>query len=262
VDGVARRAVELPGLFRVVLFWPDDLSLAKSGPEHRRRLLNQMLVQIEPGYAGTLARYTRVVEQRNHLLKQIAAREQALDALEVWDLELLSTGAAIVRARAAVVEDLRRRAAQTHARIAPGEMLEVGYVAPPGDLAGALAAARPEDLRRGVTTIGPHRDDLLIALEGRETRAYASQGQQRTAVVSIKLAEARVIESRSGEAPVLLLDDVLSELDAGRRAALLEQLMASGQVIITSVEAEPFPPEVMHRARVSHIEEGRILADD
>jgi DNA replication and repair protein RecF len=261
VDGVARRAIDLPGTFRVVLFWPDDLNLAKAGPEHRRRLLNQMLVQIKPGYAAALSRYARIVEQRNHLLKQIAAGEQGVGALEVWDLELVKVGTELVAARAGAVLELAAGAAEAHAAIAHGELLELAYAGPPEDLAAAVSAARGDDLRRGSTTIGPHRDDVVISLQGRETRAYASQGQQRTAVVSIKLAEARLVASRTGEAPVLLLDDVLSELDAVRRAALLAHLADAGQVIITSVEADPFPAEVIGRSRVCRIEGGHVLAD-
>ena len=117
-----------------------------------------------------------------------------------------------------------------------------------------------EDLRRGTTSIGPHRDDLLVLLDGQDARSFASQGQQRTAVVSLKLAEAALIEARTGERPVLLLDDVLSELDGERRAALLNEVAGGGQVIITSVEAGPFPPELIARAMVWTVEEGRIQA--
>jgi DNA replication and repair protein RecF len=117
-----------------------------------------------------------------------------------------------------------------------------------------------EDLRRGSTSIGPHRDDLRLVLDGREARAYGSQGQQRTAVVSLKLAEAALIAGRTGERPVLLLDDVLSELDGERRAALLTQVAGGGQVIITSAEAGPFPPELLSSARVWNVSGGKIQA--
>jgi len=117
-----------------------------------------------------------------------------------------------------------------------------------------------EDLRRGSTSVGPHRDDLVVILDGREARSYGSQGQQRTAVVSLKLAEAALIQARTGERPVLLLDDVLSELDGDRRAALLAEVAAGGQVIITSVEAGPFPPDLIARAMVWTVNGGRIEA--
>lgn len=259
VDGQPRRAVDLPGTFGVVLFWPDDLNLAKAGPEHRRRLLNQMLVQIESGYAQALTRYTRVVEQRNHLLRAIQAGEATAAELDVWDAELVRFGGVLVEARARAGAELAVAAAAAHGSIAPGETLEIAYQGPPADLGDAVRDARPADLRRGVTTVGPHRDDVSITLAGRDTRAYASQGQQRTAVVSIKLAEAEVVGRRIGEPPVLLLDDVLSELDAPRRAALLAHLGGAGQVVVTSVEADPFPEEVIDRSRVLHIERGSIV---
>ncbi len=258
VEGVARRAVDLPGILRAVLFWPDDLSLVKSGPEHRRRLLNQLLVQVEPGHAALLARYARVLEQRNSLLKQIAVGEAGSETLDVWDLELATLGDRIVRARAGAVAELEVRA-RTHHQAIGGEELELAYEGPPGDLKSALSAGRTLDIRRGTTGYGPHRDDVAVTLSGRDARGYASQGQQRTAVVSIKLAEADVIEQRTGEPPVLLLDDVLSELDPRRRKALMERVSTGGQVVVTSAEPGPFPETVMSAAEVRCIEAGVLV---
>jgi DNA replication and repair protein RecF len=258
VDGQPRRAVDLPGLFRVTLFWPDDLNLVKSGPEHRRRLLNEMLVQVQPGYARALSRYARVVEQRNSLLKQVGMGEQPPAALDVWDFELATLGGELVEGRRRAVRDLGICAAAGHAAISGGETLELEYAGPPDDLAAALLRSRSDDVRRGTTGVGPHRDDVVVRLNGRDARGYASQGQQRTAVVSVKLAEAAVVAEMTGERPVLLLDDVLSELDAGRRGSLLEQLGEPGQVVITSVEADPFPAGVIDRSVVRCIERGMV----
>ncbi|HUE67398.1 MAG TPA: DNA replication/repair protein RecF [Candidatus Acidoferrum sp.] len=260
VDGARRRAFDLPGHFRVALFWPDDLGLVKAGPELRRRFLNQMLVQVEPGYARSLAGLRRVLEQRNSLLKRIGAGEGGEDMLDAWDAELVQVSREIVDGRAKAVRQLEPEAARCHARIAAGERLEVTYLGPPENFAEAVHNSRPEDLRRGSTTLGPHRDDLRVLLEGHDARSFASQGQQRTVVVSLKLAEAHLIESRTGERPVLLLDDVLSELDGDRRAALLGEVAAGGQVIITSVEAGPFPPELIADAMVWTVAQGRIAA--
>lgn len=260
VDGVRRRGVDLPGHFRVTLFWPDDLGLVKSGPELRRRFLNQMLVQVEPGYARALAGLRRVLEQRNSLLKRIAGGEESTAVLDAWDQELITYGTEIARARARAVAELRPGAARSHAEIADGEALDIAYAGPPEDFAVAVQKSLTDDLRRGVTTVGPHHDDLVISLAGRDARSYASQGQQRTAVVSLKLAEADLVARRTGERPVLLLDDVLSELDAERRAALLCKVAAEGQVIVTSAEAGPFPPELMSEARVWTVTAGRIEA--
>lgn len=258
VDGARRRAFDLPGNFRVTLFWPDDLGLVKAGPELRRRFLNQMLVQVQPGYARALAGLRRVLEQRNSLLKRIAAGEGGEETLEAWNQELVRVSTEIVDARAKATAQLQPVGARCHRQIAAGERLEVRYQGPPENLAEAVHNSLAEDLRRGTTSVGPHRDDLLVLLDGKEARSYASQGQQRTAVVSLKLAEAALIENRTGERPVLLLDDVLSELDGERRAALLNEVAGGGQVVITSVEAGPFPRELMARAMVWTVEAGRI----
>jgi DNA replication and repair protein RecF len=258
VDGIRRRAFDLPGRFRVTLFWPDDLGLVKAGPELRRRFLNQMLVQVEPGYARALAGLKRVLEQRNSLLKRIAAGDEAGDVLEVWNAELVQLGGEVAAARSAAVLELQPEAARRHAEIASGERLEIRYQGPPDNLAEAVHNSLAEDLRRGSTTVGPHHDDLSVVLDGQEARAYSSQGQQRTAVVSLKLAEAALVARRTGERPVLLLDDVLSELDRERRAALLRHVATEGQVIITAVEAGPFPPELIANSMVWTVTEGTI----
>ena len=258
VDGRPTRTLDLPGHFRVTLFWPEDLNLIKAGPEHRRRLLNQVLVQVRPGYARSLSGYQRVLEQRNALLKRVAVGEQALSSLEVWDLELARLGAGLVEARRQAVAALGVIAPRGHSALSGGEVLELEYSGPPDDLLEALHAVTRDDLRRGSTGVGPHRDDILIRLNGRDARAFASQGQQRTAVVSIKLAEAALVAEMTGERPVLLLDDVLSELDARRRTSLLEQLGKGGQVMVTSVEADPFPPGMMAASQVMCVECGLV----
>ncbi len=260
VDGVRRRGIDLPGHFRVTLFWPDDLGLVKAGPELRRRFLNQMLVQVEPGYARALAGLRRVLEQRNSLLKRIAGGDEASGELEVWDQELVTYGTEIARARARAVDELRPEAARSHAEIANGERLEIAYLGPPDEFAVAVQKSLGDDLRRGVTTVGPHHDDLAISLGGKEARSYASQGQQRTAVVSLKLAEAELVARRTGERPLLLLDDVLSELDPERRSSLLSRVAGEGQVIITSAEAGPFPPDLLTGARVWNVNHGTVEA--
>ncbi len=258
VDGARRRAFDLPGHFRVSLFWPDDLGLIKAGPDQRRRFLNQLLVQVEPGYARSLSGLRRILEQRNSLLKRVAAGDETADALEVWNSELVRVGSEVVSARASAVRELAPAAARCHAEIGGGERLDIDYLGPPGDLAEAVHNSLAEDLRRGVTSVGPHRDDLRVLLDGQDARGYASQGQQRTAVVSLKLAEAELVARRTGEPPVLLLDDVLSELDLERRAALLRHVGGGGQVVITSVDVGPFPPELLAGATIWSVEAGDV----
>jgi DNA replication and repair protein RecF len=258
VDGARRRAFDLPGHFRVTLFWPDDLGLIKAGPDQRRRFLNQLLVQVEPGYARSLSGLRRILEQRNSLLKRIAAGDETADALEVWNSELVRVGSEVVSARASAVRELAPAAARCHSEIGSGERLDIDYLGPPEDLAEAVHNSLAEDLRRGVTSVGPHRDDLRVLLDGQDARGYASQGQQRTAVVSLKLAEAELVARRTGEPPVLLLDDVLSELDLERRAALLRHVGGGGQVVITSVDVGPFPPELIAGATIWSVEAGDV----
>ena len=260
VDGIRRRGFDLPGHFRVTLFWPDDLGLVKAGPDLRRRYLNQMLVQVEPGYARALAGLRRVLEQRNSLLKRIAAGDDDPELLEPWNVELAEYGTQISRARAAAVDELRPEASRSHAEIADGEALDIAYEGPPENLLVAVQKSLSEDLRKGSTSVGPHHDDLHINLDGKDARSFGSQGQQRTAVVSLKLAEAALVARRTGERPVLLLDDVLSELDAERRGALLRRVADAGQVIITSVEAGPFPPDLISSSRVWTVSAGAIEA--
>jgi len=180
--------------------------------------------------------------------------------LEAWNAELVAYGSEIAGARARAVEQLRPYAAESHAEIAAGEQLEIAYVGPPENFEDAVEKSLSDDLRRGSTTIGPHHDDLLIQLDARDARSYASQGQQRTAVVSLKLAEAALVTRRAGERPVLLLDDVLSELDGDRRSALLRRVAGEGQVIITSAEMGPFPADLITGARVWSVNSGRIEA--
>jgi len=258
IDGVKRKAIELPGVLKVALFWPDDLGLVKGGPELRRRFLNQLLVQVEPGYAGALSSYGRVMEQRNHLLKRVWIGEEPADSLDVWDEELVRHGSLLADARSRAVEELAPLAAEYHGLIAGGEALEMRYLGPADDLRKAVQNSRPDDLRRGATSVGPHRDDLELRIDGRDARAFGSQGQQRTAVVSLKQAEAALIRRRSGEAPILLLDDVLSELDATRRAALFAAMDGAGQVVITSVDAESFPASMIAGASVLCIKSGFV----
>jgi len=260
VDGARRRAIDLPGHFRITLFWPDDLGLVKSGPDQRRRFLNQLLVQVQPGYARALSGLRRILEQRNSLLKRIATGEAGAGELEVWNAELVRVGSEVVDARGRAVSELAPEAARCHSEIGAGEHLEIEYLGPPEDMAAAVHNSLAEDLRKGSTSIGPHHDDLRVLLGGQDARGYGSQGQQRTAVVSLKLAEAELVARRTGERPVLLLDDVLSELDLERRGALLRHVGGGGQVVITSVDVGPFPPDLIANATIWNVEAGRIKA--
>jgi DNA replication and repair protein RecF len=257
-----RRSRELLGTVRTTVFSPDDLALVKGGPGERRRFLDDLLVACAPRHAATRADLERVLRQRGALLRSAGGRAtpDVVTTLDVWDAKLTEMGEALGQARARLVERLVPLVASAHGAVAGEAAGEVGLLYAPAwretGLAAALAAARTEDLRRAVTTVGPHRDDLDVSLDGRPARTHASQGEQRSLALALRLAGHHLVAEVTGAWPVLLLDDVFSELDATRAAALLEAL-PSGQALLTTAVALPggAMPELVVRVR-----EGRLLA--
>ncbi|HEX6538908.1 MAG TPA: DNA replication/repair protein RecF [Candidatus Dormibacteraeota bacterium] len=250
VDGKARAARAVLGLCPVVMFWPDDLQLVKAGPDARRRLLDVLLAQLQPRTAAHMSRYRRVLEQRNALLHRFRLEGRSGPELDGFTQELAHHGARIAVARATLLQELAPLAAGALRDLSGGsEDLTLHYLAAHGqmssdaegteaDLLAALRARSAEELARGVTVAGPHRDDVSILLDGRPARTAASQGQQRSVVLALKLAEMRHVRRCTGASPVVMLDDVLSELDRNRRAQLLAMLTSSGgaQVLVTTTE--------------------------
>jgi len=250
VDGKPCPARRLLGVCPVVLFWPEDLQLVKAGPEGRRRLLDALLTQLDPRAAAHLLRYRRILQQRNALLHRLRADGHGADALPGFSRELAHHGARVAVARARLVTQLAPLAAAALGELSSGgEHLSLMYAPSHGgscsdddtteqELSAALRDRRPEELARGVTVVGPHRDDVEIGLDGRAARTAASQGQQRSIVLACKLAEMRFVGRSTGTAPVVMLDDVLSELDHERRGRLVALLAAgaAGQVLITTTE--------------------------
>jgi len=262
-----KSASALAGRFLAVVFSPDQLSMVKQGPDQRRRFLDMSLCQIIPKYQKALDSYERILRQRARLLRDSAHHAQLLDMLEDWDHHLVRYGAYISEVRARYVRRLYHTAKSVYDGIASGkEALSLAYQSSAAEqepeergawekiLAEALKRNRAEDLRMGFTTVGPHRDDLLISVDGVSARSFASQGQQRSCVLALKLAECELMRQSAGEQPVVLLDDVMSELDEGRRAYLLNHLQ-DRQVFITCCEAGAF--EAMEEGKVFHIKEGR-----
>ena len=216
-----------------VLFSPEDLRLVKNGPSDRRRFVDIALSQMRPAYYYALQRYARALRQRNELL-----RTGRLETLESWDEQLARAGSEIMAARARYIERLNEAAARVHADIASArETLSVAYApsVADGDIPGALNRSRAADERHMSTSFGPHRDDMRLLVDGRELRQFGSQGQQRTAALCVRLAELCVIRDETGEAPALLLDDVMSELDPERRRRLLANLEGI-QAIVTCTD--------------------------
>jgi DNA replication and repair protein RecF len=252
------RARDLLGHVRVTVFAPEDLELVKGGPSERRRYLDDLLVSLHPRYDLVRTDVDRVLRQRNALLKQVRGRldESAELTLDVFDAKLGAAGEELARLRVALVERLGPAVRASYAAVAVGAdtRAEVGLAhdsawhGREGGLAHALAAARADDLRRGSSTVGPHRDDLALTIGGLPARSHASQGEQRSLAVALRLASHHVVTETVGMSPVLLLDDIFSELDPGRCDALLEALPA-GQALLTSASGMPpgaRPEQVLH----------------
>ncbi len=249
INGVQKNsAAALIERFCAVVFSPEHLSLIKRGPGERRKFIDSAICREKLKNAVVLSKYNRILNQRNSLLKDIYRRPSLADTLPVWDEPLLKSGAVLVKNRIDYVKMLSDRAVEYHNGISKGkEELKIrymsGYEASEDDTVGEiyeklkckLEKHKSDDIRTGFTNYGPHRDDIEIIINGKNARAFASQGQQRSAVLSLKLAEASVLRERMGEEPVILLDDVLSELDAKRQDFLLNKLHGC-QVFITCCE--------------------------
>ncbi|HHY66740.1 MAG TPA: DNA replication/repair protein RecF [Alicyclobacillus sp.] len=251
VAGVERpRISDYVGMLNVVLFTPEDLQLIKGSPQVRRRFLDMEIGQISPVYLRDLQQYVRALSQRNQLLKSANTNptERFTDTLDIWDDQLARHGSRVILRRAKFVRTLERHAREIHSRVSGDrEVLSLSYakVSPeqtPEQVfqmyLHELRARRSLDLARGMTSVGPHRDDLVILLNDREAAAFASQGQQRTAALSLKLAEIELIREEVGEYPVLLLDDVLSELDPVRQVHLVSAMGAQVQTFLTTTHLE------------------------
>lgn len=250
-----QRSRDLLGTVRVTVFAPDDLAIVKGGPGERRRFLDDTLVALAVKYDAMRLDLDRTLKQRNMLLRRLGGRldDEARLTLDVWDSRLVTTGEQFGRARAAVIDQAGDGVVAAYEQLAGGPAgVELRYDPPwrRTGLEAALAAARDDDVRRGVSTVGPHRDELELSIGGLPARTHASQGEQRTLALALRLATHRLIAERTGSTPVLVLDDVLSELDGGRGAALLGALPA-GQVVITTagdVPATATPQRVLRIA--------------
>jgi DNA replication and repair protein RecF len=254
------RTRDLLGVLRVTVFSPDDLALVKGGPSERRRFLDDALVSLAIKYDAIRLELDRILRQRNTLLRQLGGRldGDAVTTLDVWDSRLAASGEQLGTARAALVDRAGPHIVEAYDQLAGRPTAVSLDYSPPWrvtGLAAALAAARDDDVRRGVSTVGPHRDELELRLAGMPARSHSSQGEQRTLALALRLGVHRLVAERTGSTPVLVLDDVLSELDAHRASALLEMLPA-GQIIITT--AGTIPPAATPE-RVIRIADGAII---
>ena len=275
------KARELLGLMRTVVFAPDDLALVKGDPTERRRFADDLLVLQGPRYAGTRSDYDRVLKQRNMLLKTARVRgpgaESALSTLEVWDANLARLGAEVMAARGRLVEELTPLLGKAYEAVARGAARDDAHLAykpsfDPGSDDGDAAAAeleqamleeiarrRSDELDRGVSLVGPHRDDLLCTLGELPVKGYASHGEGWSFALAMRLASYELLRS-TGDDPILVLDDVFAELDTTRRAQLAELVAGAEQVLVTAAVAEDIPEGL--RGRRFAVADGKVLADD
>ena len=274
VNGVPKRLSDAVGRLTAVFFTADDLDLISGSPSLRRRYLDMTMAQLEPPYAAARQRFERVLLQRNHLLRRIREGEARPDELSFWDEEISRDGGLILQRRAAALRELNVLAREAHLTLAPGEDLALLYRPRLDNAASELACTRPQDaadlyaaalkrgLRRdiaaGMTLQGPHRDDLFFTLSGLPAAGYASRAQQRTIALSLRLAEARFLLAHRGEPPVLLLDDVLSEMDAARRRSVLAAVTDYEQILVTSTDLDRFSPQFLSHAALFTVEAGSV----
>ena len=288
LDGVKRPANEAIGHFNAVIFVPQMSQIVEGAPEDRRRYLNLALAQSTPAYARILSEYNQALTQRNALLKLLGERGGNSDQLEVWDDALARLGAQIILWRIEALLQIERLASRVHHELTRGsEILRLSYEPafdplpkPNGQLGlkmdmildrsgleldeisdgfrASLSALRNVEIGRGVTTIGPHRDEIRFLANDIDLGNYGSRGQVRTALLSLKLAEVNWMKDRTGEWPVILLDEVMAELDPQRRTDLSKYISESEQVLFTSTDLNVFPPDFVEKADVWRVGSGRV----
>ena len=289
LDEVKLKANQAVGQFKAVLFLPQMLRVVDGSPDERRRYLNLVLVQVLNHYAEALSEYNKALTQRNALLKQLAERQGDEAQLDYWDNLLAVSGAELIQARIRAVHDLERLAARFHHELtASSEVLRLNYqpaydplpqvpgqyllpVDAPVDRSGIaleqirqgfktrLVQVRADEIARGITTIGPHRDELRFLSNRVDLGDFGSRGQVRTAMLALKLAEVAWIKEKTGHDPVLLLDEVLAELDTHRRADLLARLAAVDQSLLTTTDLDLFDPAFVRNATLWQVVGGRLV---
>ena len=288
VNGVEKRVMDIVGLTNVVLFLPQDLTLIEGSPGDRRRFMDNTLGQVDGAYLQAVDAYERILPQRNALLKRIGDRQSSPRELDFWDEKLVKAGSIIVAGRQRFLRELEIKAQQAHLDLTgKREMLTLRYQPSflptfngdgqlsfdtlgldlhrdldPADIEpqfdDRLKSEQRESIQRGMTLCGPHRDELRLYINERDSGLYGSRGQARTAVMAIKLAELAWMRERIGEYPILLLDEVVAELDAQRRAYLLERIDGVTQTLVTTTELDIFTEPFLNRAAIWHVTEGQI----
>ncbi|WP_168123254.1 DNA replication/repair protein RecF [Paenibacillus sp. HB172176] len=272
INGLEQRKLsDFIGSLNVVMFAPEDLEIVKGTPGVRRRFLDMEIGQVQPGYLHLLQQYGKVLQQRNNYLKNVVPGHVNMTMLEVWNMQLAELGVKIMKKRKHFIQKLQNFAEQIHAGITNGaEKLSILY-RPSFDIDALqeesvlfeqfmikLSQVKDQEIRRGVTLAGPHRDDLAFFINDKEAQVFGSQGQQRTTALSLKLAEIELIHEEIGEYPLLLLDDVLSELDQNRQTQLIETFQTKVQTFITTTGLESVNISKLHDAGIYDVREGTV----
>ncbi|MBQ0035885.1 MAG: DNA replication/repair protein RecF [Firmicutes bacterium] len=256
-----KKATELLGVLNVVLFSPEDLGIIKDGPSERRRFIDMELCQLDGIYLYNLSKYNKIVDQRNKLIKDSYNNKDLLDTLNIWDQQLISYGIPIIEKRKKFIEDLNEIIGEVHSKLTNGkEKLIISYEPDVNvdNFEKELAKSRDKDIRYKQTGVGPHRDDFSFVVNDIDIRKFGSQGQQRTAALSLKLSEIEIVKKITGHIPVLLLDDVLSELDSNRQNYLLNTI-GDIQTIITCTGLDDFVNNNFSINKIIKVSNGTIL---
>lgn len=259
-----RKASELFGIINIVFFSPEDLNIIKNGPGERRRFIDLELSQLDKVYLNNLSNYNRIVNQRNHLLKEIDYNKGALETLDIWDIQLIQYGNKIIERRQKFIEEINKIISNIHKKLTGNrEDIKIVYEPSNGALSfeQALLKNKEKDLRIKSTSVGPHRDDIAFLVSDIDIRKYGSQGQQRTAALSLKLSEIELVKQSIHDTPVLLLDDVLSELDKHRQNYLLDSIHDI-QTLITCTGVDEFVNHRFSINKVFHVQNGQVKKEN
>lgn len=255
-----KKASELFGILNIVFFSPEDLNIIKNGPSERRKFMDMELCQLDKIYMSDLKKYNKIVDQRNALLKEMNYNPQLQDTLPVWDMQLLEYGKKIIKKRKEFVDELNEIIHEIHYKISgEKENLVIKYEANIDDIffEDELLKCRKRDMKLCQTTVGPHRDDMLFSIDGIDIRKFGSQGQQRTSALSLKLSEITLVKKVINNTPVLLLDDVLSELDSNRQNYLLNSIKDI-QTIITCTGLDEFVKNRFQIDKIFQVINGKV----
>ena len=262
INGVPiRKSMDLYGIINLVIFSPEDLRIIENGPSERRKFIDMELCQLDKIYASNLINYRRTLEQRNNLLRDISFNPSLEDTIDVWDMQLIRYGREIIARREKFIDQLNDIIKDIHIRLSGGkENLLVKYVpdAKEDEFEDILSRNRERDIRMKYTCAGPHRDDMIFYIDELDVHKYGSQGQKRTSALSLKLAEIEIVKQLTGDKPVLLLDDVLSELDSSRQNYLLNSI-SDVQTIITCTGLDEFINNRFHLDKVFYVTNGHVI---